>query len=123
MLRRLVTCAAIATLASALLPLQRHIHGTFSSSALHAAPLSETTVERISTQIRTELQASELNVATADDDPNGSHISIKIVSPVFEGLSRVKRQQAVYRCLKTYMDSGEIHAVDQMVTIAPSEQQ
>lgn len=82
---------------------------------------AETTVERLTALIETELEATELEVTSANDDPNGAHVSIMVVSPKFEGVSRVKRQQAVYRCLKDYMATGEIHAVDQMTTVAPSE--
>ena len=43
-----------------------------------------------------------------------------IVSPLFEGLSRVKRQQLVYGLLNDKIASGEIHAVT-MVTRSPLE--
>ena len=45
---------------------------------------------------------------------------VAVVSPVFEGLSRVKRQQAIYRVLNTHISSGSIHAVS-MILKAPSE--
>ncbi|KAJ1462676.1 hypothetical protein M885DRAFT_505689 [Pelagophyceae sp. CCMP2097] len=64
----------------------------------------------------------ELVVTTADDDPNGAHVSISVVSAAFESLPKVKRQQLVYRCLKDLMATNAIHAVDSLVTIAPSEQ-
>jgi len=49
------------------------------------------------------------------------HVSLFVVSEEFEGLSRMKRQQTVYRAIKDLMNSGQIHAVDEMTTKAPSE--
>jgi stress-induced morphogen len=43
-------------------------------------------------KIQAALQPSSLSVTSTHDDPNGSHISISIVSSAFEGVSRVKRQ-------------------------------
>jgi acid stress-induced BolA-like protein IbaG/YrbA len=45
---------------------------------------------------------------------------VTIVSPVFEGLNRVKRQQSVYKVLNTHIQSGAIHAVS-MVLTTPQE--
>lgn len=41
----------------------------------------------------------------------GSHLSLTIVSDVFEGLSPVKKQQLVYAVLNEKIASGEVHAV------------
>lgn len=49
-----------------------------------------------------------------------SSISLRIVGEVFEGLSKVKRQQKVYGFLKDLISTGEIHAVN-MQTLTPGE--
>ncbi|KAJ8611424.1 hypothetical protein CTAYLR_009004 [Chrysophaeum taylorii] len=72
-----------------------------------AAPLGESTVEAITAKIKETLSAVDLDVTSADGDPNGAHVSIRV--------------QAVYKCIKEYMDTGLIHAVDELRTIAPGE--
>jgi acid stress-induced BolA-like protein IbaG/YrbA len=49
-----------------------------------------------------------------------SSISLRVVGEIFEGLSKVKRQQKVYGCLKDLISTGEIHAVN-MQTVTPNE--
>jgi acid stress-induced BolA-like protein IbaG/YrbA len=51
---------------------------------------------------------------------DGGKFEVEIVSPVFEGLNRVKRQQAVYRILNEHISSGAIHAVS-MLLKSPAE--
>ena len=53
-------------------------------------------------------------------DGDGAHFEALIVSSVFEGLSRIRRQQAVYEALGGRMESGEIHALS-MRTLTPAE--
>jgi acid stress-induced BolA-like protein IbaG/YrbA len=53
-------------------------------------------------------------------DGDGAHFQAIIVSRVFEGLSRIQRQQAVYKALGGRMESGEIHALS-MRTLTPEE--
>ena len=53
-------------------------------------------------------------------DGDGAHFEAVIVSSVFEGLSRIQRQQAVYKALGGRMESGEIHALS-MRTLTPEE--
>jgi stress-induced morphogen len=60
-------------------------------------------------------------VAGAFDDPNGSHISIVVVSSQFEGKRPMQRQQLVYKAIWEEMQ-GPVHAVDSMVCKAPNEQ-
>lgn len=63
-----------------------------------------------------------VNVATigAYDDPNGSHISIEVVSEKFEGKRAVQRQQLVYKAIWEELQ-GPVHAVDAMVCKTPDE--
>ena len=53
-------------------------------------------------------------------DGDGAHFEAIIVSSVFEGLSRIQRQQAVHKALGGRMESGEIHALS-MRTLTPAE--
>lgn len=50
----------------------------------------------------------------------GGKFEVEIVSAVFDGLNRVKRQQAVYRVLNEHIGSGAIHAVS-MILKSPAE--
>jgi BolA-like protein 1 len=56
----------------------------------------------------------------AYDDPNGSHVSIEVVSPEFEGKRPVQRQQLVYKAIWEELQ-GPVHAVDSMVCKTPAE--
>lgn len=53
-------------------------------------------------------------------DGDGAHFEAVIVSSIFEGKSRIQRQQAVYKALGGRMESGEIHALS-MRTLTPEE--
>ena len=60
------------------------------------------------------------NNSGAYDDPNGSHISIEVVSNVFAGKRPVQRQQLVYKAIWEELP-GPVHAVDAMVCKTPDE--
>ena len=51
----------------------------------------------------------------------GDRLELLLVSGAFEGLSRVKRQQLVYKELGDLIQSGDIHALT-MRTLTPAEQ-
>ncbi|SMF54064.1 Acid stress-induced BolA-like protein IbaG/YrbA, predicted regulator of iron metabolism [Alteromonadaceae bacterium Bs31] len=51
---------------------------------------------------------------------DGKHLAVVVVSPAFEGLGPVKRQQLVYSVLNDAIASGAIHAV-QMKTLTPDQ--
>ncbi|ABD82428.1 BolA family protein [Saccharophagus degradans] len=51
---------------------------------------------------------------------DGSHVHLVVVSPAFEGLMPVKKQQLVYACLQDSIASGAIHAVH-MQTFTPAQ--
>ncbi len=108
----------LAHLASAFVPPSRFV----SSPRLYSSEVGdqETPVESARVKIARDLETTSLEVTATFDDPNGSHITINVVSPLFEGVSRVKRQQMVYKAIWEEM-SGPIHAVDSMVCKAPSE--
>ncbi len=50
----------------------------------------------------------------------GNHFQLVVVGDMFEGLSSVKRQQAVYAGLNSYIADGTIHAIT-MKVYTPSE--
>lgn len=70
--------------------------------------------------LQAALDATEVKVTGAYDDPNGSHISIEVVSAQFEGKRSVQRQQLVYKAIWEELQ-GPVHAVDSMVCKTPSE--
>ena len=63
-------------------------------------------VEDIEARLRDALGEAEVAV-----DGDGNRFVIDVVSDDFEGLSRVKRQQAVYAAIQDLIASGAIHAV------------
>lgn len=62
--------------------------------------------QAIEALINDALSLDELHV-----NVDGSHVSVIAVGAVFDGVSRVKKQQLVYKPLKSHIESGEIHAV------------
>jgi|SRR5690554_362165 acid stress-induced BolA-like protein IbaG/YrbA len=75
-----------------------------------------------SEQIETLIEAS-IPDSQAQVEVQGNHIAIVIVSPAFEGLSVVKKQQMVYSSLTDLFADGRLHAVDYMKTFTPEEWQ
>jgi len=73
-----------------------------------------TTPESIRASIVVGLDCQRAEVAG-----DGQHFEAVIVSPEFEGLSRIRRHQLVYAALGERM-RGEIHALS-MTTLTPSE--
>eukprot|EP00539_Tryblionella_compressa_P012683 CAMPEP_0178815548 /NCGR_PEP_ID=MMETSP0746-20121128/881_1 /TAXON_ID=913974 /ORGANISM="Nitzschia punctata, Strain CCMP561" /LENGTH=130 /DNA_ID=CAMNT_0020476521 /DNA_START=138 /DNA_END=527 /DNA_ORIENTATION=- len=71
-------------------------------------------------KIREALDATDVKVTGAYDDPNGSHISIEVVSSKFDGKRPVQRQQLVYKAIWEELQ-GPVHAVDSMVCKTPDE--
>ncbi|WP_294257933.1 BolA family protein [Propionivibrio sp.] len=57
-------------------------------------------------------------VLTVEGD--GEHFEAVIVSAEFAGKSRVQRQQAINALLRSYFDSGTLHALS-MKTMTPEE--
>ncbi|GHU31869.1 BolA family transcriptional regulator [Betaproteobacteria bacterium] len=71
--------------------------------------------EHIKTLIADGLPCETLNV-----EGDGEHFEALLVSAQFAGKSRVKRQQMVNALLRTWFDSGELHALS-MKTLTPEE--
>ena len=59
-------------------------------------------------QQRIESAISDADVVVAGE---GNRFEIRVVAEAFEGLSRVKRQQAVYAAIGDLISSGAVHAV------------
>ena len=73
--------------------------------------------EQIQAQVESQVPDSQVQVGI-----DGNHVSLIVVSPAFEGLSAVKRQQTVYATLADRLADGSIHAVH-MKTFTPQELQ
>ncbi|WP_045861159.1 BolA family protein [Teredinibacter purpureus] len=70
-------------------------------------------------EIKSVLESS-IEQAQVEVSSDGSHVSVVIISPAFEGLTPVKKQQLVYSVLQDAIASGAIHAV-QMKTYTPAQ--
>ena len=77
-------------------------------------PIAANELERL---IREGIPDAEVTVTDLAGD--GDHYSARVVSPVFSGVSRVKRHQQVYAALGGRM-GGELHAL-QLQTVTPEE--
>jgi acid stress-induced BolA-like protein IbaG/YrbA len=71
--------------------------------------------DEIAKLLESELKDCEVTVTS-----DGNHFNVKAIGPHFAGLSKVKRQQEIYRCLQDLIASGEIHAV-RMQIFTPEE--
>lgn len=71
--------------------------------------------EQIQALLQDSIEGSQVEVSV-----DGSHVNVVVVSPVFEGLSPVKKQQLVYKVLSEQIASGVIHAVN-MKTYTPEQ--
>jgi len=96
------------------LPMRRY----FSSSSYTSD--QDSVVATCRKKISLALETDQVTVIGAHDDPNGSHISIEVVSALFEGKRLMQRQQMVYKAIWEEMQ-GPVHAVDSMVCKTPSE--
>lgn len=73
--------------------------------------------EQIQALLEEQIADSQVQVTI-----DGSHVNLVIVSPAFEGLNAVKKQQLVYGVLAESIASGAIHVVN-MKTFTPAEWQ
>lgn len=65
------------------------------------------TVDEIRRLVVEGLSGAEVTVGG-----DGYHIDLTVITDVFEGMSRLKRQQAVYGTLSEAIRSGALHAVN-----------
>lgn len=71
--------------------------------------------DAIQSMIESSIPDSKANV-----EVDGSHVKVVVISPSFEGLNAVKKQQMVYAGLNESIASGAIHAVH-INAFTPSE--
>ena len=71
--------------------------------------------EQVRKLIADGLSCEELQV-----QGDGEHFEALVVCSLFAGKSRVQRQQLVNAVLRSYFDSGELHALS-MKTVTPEE--
>ncbi|GAB3094197.1 BolA family transcriptional regulator [Aestuariicella hydrocarbonica] len=71
--------------------------------------------EEIKALLQEKITGSQVEV-----NVDGSHVNLIVVSPAFEGLNPVKKQQLVYGALSDQIASGVIHAVN-MKTYTPEQ--
>lgn len=71
--------------------------------------------EEIKALLEQQIANSQVEVSV-----DGSHVNLIVVSPAFEGLNPVKKQQLVYGALSEQIASGVIHAVN-MKTYTPEQ--
>ena len=78
------------------------------------------TAEQIARRLTERLRPTALEVidesaqhaghAGASPSGRGSHIRVRVASPMFEGISRVQRHRLVYDALQDFIDQG-LHAL------------
>ena len=68
-------------------------------------------------QARLSATFEDADIAVAGE---GNRCEVRVVSAAFEGLSRVKRQQAVYAAIGDLIATGTIHAVT-IKALTPTE--
>ncbi|MCZ6890792.1 MAG: BolA/IbaG family iron-sulfur metabolism protein [Gammaproteobacteria bacterium] len=70
---------------------------------------------RIKSRVECGIEDARVNVTR-----DGSRFEIRVVSPAFEGLSRVKKQQLVYASIQDLISDGSVHAVT-IEALTPAE--
>lgn len=66
----------------------------------------------ISTTEIAQLLTAALADASVEVQGGEGKYQVQVVSGIFAGLNRVKRQQVIYRVLNDHITSGAIHAVN-----------
>jgi acid stress-induced BolA-like protein IbaG/YrbA len=62
--------------------------------------------EDIATRIREQIADADVDVQV-----DGNRALITVVSSAFAPMSRVQKQQAVYACIREFIENGSLHAV------------
>lgn len=75
---------------------------------------------QVETLIKSHLQDSQVFVE--DLTGGGDHLQVTVISPLFQGQSRVKQHQMVYGAVRGEMASEAIHALA-LKTYTPEEWQ
>lgn len=82
------------------------------------ARISAQTMDSMKGKIMEALETDQVSISDTYGD--GRHVSIDVVSPLFEGQSSVKRQRMVYKAIWVELQDT-VHAVDAMTTKTPEE--
>ncbi len=77
-----------------------------------AQQIHQRLTERLSPTALEVIDESALHAGHAGASPTGqgSHIRVRVASPLFTGLSRVQRHRLVYDALQDFIDRG-LHAL------------
>ncbi len=84
---------------------------------MNAGPDPEETMADMKRRIEAALPEAEVEVS-----PGGAgHFEIRVVSPAFDGLNRVKQQQLVYGAITELMSGKNppVHAIDRLECRVP----
>lgn len=78
---------------------------------------SASVIEQMRTSILASVECDDLVIESGSP----GHYAIRVVSPVFSGLNRVKQQQLIYGAIAHLMkgDTAPVHAVDRLECTAP----
>lgn len=80
--------------------------------------VSKELMDSMKSKIGVALQTE--NVSVKDLSGDGRHVSIDVVSSLFEGQSTMQRQRMVYKSIWLELQDA-VHAVDAMSTKTPAE--
>jgi stress-induced morphogen len=80
--------------------------------------MSSELVASMTAKITEALEAEKVDIVDVFGD--GRHVSIDVVSKLFEGQSSMKRQRMVYKAIWLELQDV-VHAVDAMTTKTPEE--
>lgn len=87
-------------------------------SAEEQGKISSELMQQMKRSITSNLEADKVDVTDVYGD--GRHVSIEVVSKLFEGQTSVKRQRLVYKAIWQELQDT-VHAVDSMKTSTPAE--
>ena len=73
-------------------------------------------VEQLTALIKQQLPEAQIQAHS----PDNVHFEATIISASFQGMSKVKRQQLIYKSLQPSIQDGSLHAIA-MKTLTPDE--
>lgn len=88
---------------------------------IRSEPSRPEDAERIVRELRQAIAAAIPDAEIDVRNVSPGHFEIDVVSPVFEGRSRVQQQQLVYAAIAPLMsgDPAPVHAIDRLTTRLP----
>lgn len=88
------------------------------SAQIVEGQVSKELMESMKSKIAEALQTE--NVSVKDLSGDGRHVSIDVISSLFEGQNSMQRQRMVYKSIWLELQEA-VHAVDAMSTKTPAE--